>query len=596
MNFFKILFAGVITALPLITVAQEGKKDVPKPNWFNLDLEKDESFGISTEKTYEQLLKDKKGVPIIVAVIDGGIDVEHEDLKSVLWVNPKEVPGNGKDDDKNGYVDDIHGWNFIGSAKGDVEFDHMEFVRIMKKLQPQYASVVTSTPMDAKQRREFQLYTRAMSEYVGKLEQAKMGMENTSLLMKTIEEIAVKIGKVIPTADDLSSYKASNDMESRVLRVIKAELRKEPDYNKFVEQIKDAIKYYDTQIKYNLNPDFDPRTIVGDSYEDSREQFYGNPNIEGPDAEHGTHVAGIIGAVRDNGVGITGVANNVRLMGIRTVPNGDERDKDVANSIRYAVDNGAKVINMSFGKSYSWDKAIVDEAVKYAVSKDVLLVHAAGNDGQNTDRSNNFPTRIYGDTTDANFMNIRPNIGGSPQGGMGPGGPPSGMPGRGMGSIGGMNNSAVQRTNLDSIRAARPKAENWIEVGAVSWKNDEDLVAEFSNYGKASVDVFAPGVKINSTMPDSKYKDNDGTSMASPVVAGLAALLWSHYPSLSAVQIKDLIIKSVVKPDQKVKISENGVNNKVLLSEISISGGVVNAYNAFVLAQQLYGAVDAKAK
>jgi subtilisin family serine protease len=300
--------------------------------------------------------------------------------------------------------------------------------------------------------------------------------------------------------------------------------------------------------------------------------------------------------VRDNGVGITGVANNVRLMGIRTVPNGDERDKDVANSIRYAVDNGAKVINMSFGKSYSWDKAIVDEAVKYAVSKDVLLVHAAGNDGQNTDRSNNFPTRIYGDTTDANFMNIRPNIGGSPQGGMGPGGPPSGMPGRGMGSIGGMNNSAVQRTNLDSIRAARPKAENWIEVGAVSWKNDEDLVAEFSNYGKASVDVFAPGVKINSTMPDSKYKDNDGTSMASPVVAGLAALLWSHYPSLSAVQIKDLIIKSVVKPDQKVKISENGVNNKVLLSEISISGGVVNAYNAFVLAQQLYGAVDAKAK
>jgi subtilisin family serine protease len=596
MNFFKILFAGVITALPLITVAQEEKKDVPKPNWFNLDLEKDDSFGISTEKTYEQLLKDKKGVPIIVAVIDGGIDVEHEDLKSVLWVNPKEVPGNGKDDDKNGYVDDIHGWNFIGSAKGDVEFDHMEFVRIMKKLQPQYASVVTSTPMDAKQRREFQLYTRAMSEYVGKLEQAKMGMENTSLLMKTIEEIAVKIGKVIPTADDLSSYKASNDMESRVLRVIKAELRKEPDYNKFVEQIKDAIKYYDTQIKYNLNPDFDPRTIVGDSYEDSREQFYGNPNIEGPDAEHGTHVAGIIGAVRDNGVGITGVANNVRLMGIRTVPNGDERDKDVANSIRYAVDNGAKVINMSFGKSYSWDKAIVDEAVKYAVSKDVLLVHAAGNDGQNTDRSNNFPTRIYGDTTDANFMNIRPNIGGSPQGGMGPGGPPSGMPGRGMGSIGGMNNSAVQRTNLDSIRAARPKAENWIEVGAVSWKNDEDLVAEFSNYGKASVDVFAPGVKINSTMPDSKYKDNDGTSMASPVVAGLAALLWSHYPSLSAVQIKDLIIKSVVKPDQKVKISENGVNNKVLLSEISISGGVVNAYNAFVLAQQLYGAVDAKAK
>jgi subtilisin family serine protease len=594
-SFKKVITAAIIAVIPLFTQAQSDK-DTPKPNWFNLDLQQDGTFGISTEKAYQQLIKDKKGSTVIVAVIDGGVDNEHEDLKSIMWVNPKEIPGNGKDDDKNGYIDDINGWNFIGSAKGDVEFDNLEMVRLLRKYKPLYTSVVPSTPLSPKQRKEFQLYTRLITDYTDNLRQAEMGNQNYTMLKKSMDDIVKKIGKPVPTEKDFDDYKAENETESRALKVIKSSLKKNPDFKKFEEDINDAVKYFSVQLKYNLNLDYDPRSIVGDDYSNSRERVYGNANVKGPDAEHGTHVAGIIGAVRDNAVGIKGVANNVRIMGVRTVPNGDERDKDVANAIRYAVDNGAKVINMSFGKSYSWDKSVVDAAVKYAASKDVLLVHAAGNDGESTKINNNFPTRIYtADTTDANFMNTperRPAMPGNP-GGPGQGPQPGGDRPSIFGSGGRMDRPSVPRPNLDSIRNARPRAENWIEVGASGWKDDENLVAEFSNYGKTSVDVFAPGVKINSTIPESKYKANDGTSMASPVVAGLAALIRSYYPSLTAVQVKDIIMKSVVKPDHKVKVRDaEGTVVRGPLSDISISGGVVNAYNALLLAQKTYGNIQ----
>lgn len=590
-SFKSIISAVFITALPLFTLAQSDK-DTPKPNWFNLDLQQDGVFGISTEKAYQNLIKDKKGAIVIVAVIDGGVDTEHEDLKSIIWTNPKEIAGNGKDDDKNGYIDDIHGWNFIGGAKGDVEFDNLEMVRLLRKYKPLYTSVVPSTPLSPKQRKEFQLYTRLITDYTSNVQQAEMGNENVSMIKKTMEEIVKKIGKPLPTADDFDSYKAANDTESRVLKVIKSGLKKD-DFTKFAKGINDAYKYYDTQLKYNLNMDYDPRSIIGDDYKNSKEHSYGNPNVKGPDAEHGTHVSGIIGAVRENNIGIKGVANNVRIMGVRTVPNGDERDKDVANAIRYAVDNGAKVINMSFGKSYSWDKSVVDAAVKYAESKDVLLVHAAGNDGENTEINNNFPTRIYtADTTDANFMNI-PERRMPPAGGMNPGNAGPGRDGPSIFGSGRMDaKPGPPKINVDSIRNARPRAANWIEVGASGWKDDEGLVAEFSNYGKSSVDVFAPGEKINSTIPESKYEANDGTSMASPVVAGVAALIRSYYPSLTAVQVKEIIMKSVVKVDHKVKVrGADGNTSKLPLTDLSISGGVVNVYNALNLAQTMYGSI-----
>jgi len=536
-SFKRLVLVSAFLLSSISVLSQSSKDDKPKDNWQNLDLKLDGVFGISTERVYAELIKNMKSVPVIVAVIDGGIDEEHEDLKDIMWVNKDEIPDNGIDDDNNGYIDDVYGWNFIGSDKANVHQDNMELTRLINKYNPKYASALNSTPFDEKERKEFQLYQKLITAYMSKLQSAKMGLQNTIMIKKYIDEIKASLNNDNPSIDDLNSFKPSNDMQGRVLKFIKPQLKKS-DFTKFYNDLVDGIKYYDTQVKYHLNVDFDPRKdSVGDDYLNSNERFYGNNDITGPDAEHGTHVAGIVGANRNNDIGIKGVADNVRIMGIRAVPDGDERDKDVANAIRYAVDNGAKIINMSFGKAYSWDKKVVDEAVKHAVSKGVLLVHAAGNDSKNTEKEDNFPSKFFTDST-----------------------------GITMGT-----------------------ADAWIEVGATSWTNDENLIATFSNFGRKTVDVFAPGVKINSTMPGSTYKDNDGTSMAAPVVSGLAALIWSYYPQFTAVEIKDIIMKSVVKVQQKVKINESGDNKKVFLSDISVSGGVVNAYNAFVLASEMIG-------
>jgi|UniRef100_UPI004049E641 subtilisin family serine protease len=540
----KLVYTAFLLLLPFLTFSQNSKDEKPKDNWQNLDLKSDGVFGISTEKAYNELLKGKKSSPVIVAIIDGGIDEEHEDLKKVMWVNTKEIPGNGIDDDKNGYIDDMNGWNFIGSAKDNIHHDNMELIRLINKYQPKYASALNSTPFNEKERKEFQLYQKLVTDYMAKLQSAQMGLQNTMMIKKYLDEITSSMNNQNPTVDDLKNFKPSNDMQSQVIKFIKPEIKK-TDFKKFYEELLDGIKHYGTQVKYHLNVDFDPRKdSVGDDYSNSNEQIYGNNDITGPDAEHGTHVAGIVSAIRTNDIGIKGVANNVRIMGVRTVPDGDERDKDVANAIRYSVDNGAKILNMSFGKSYAWDKKVVDEAIKYAVSKGVLLVHAAGNDSKNTEKEDNFPTRLFTDSTGVT-----------------------------MGT-----------------------ADSWIEVGATGWTNDEDLVATFSNFGGKTVDVFAPGVKINSTMPGSKYKENDGTSMAAPVVSGLAALIWSHYPKFTAFQVKNIIMKSVTMVEQKVKIKEDGDNKRVLLSEISVSGGIVNAYNALLLAEKTYSSANSKSK
>ena len=529
----KLFYTVALSILPIVGFAQSEEK--PKPNWQNLDLKQDGVFGISTEKAYTNLLKGKSSKPVIVAVIDGGIDEEHEDLKSIMWTNIKEIAGNKVDDDKNGYIDDVNGWNFIGSAKGNVQYDNTELTRLIAKLQPKYSAALNTTPFNEKEKLEFLSYQKMIAVYMDELQKARMGSENTFLFNKYLGEIMAKMKKNDPTLTDFEVYKPASEIEGRVLKAIKSELKKNPDFNKLKDDLKDGLKYYDTTLKYHLNLDYNPRDLVGDNYFNSNEHIYGNSDVTGPDADHGTHVGGIIAASRNNDLGIKGVADNVKIMSIRTVPDGDERDKDVANAIRYAVDNNAKIINMSFGKSYSWDKKVVDEAVKYAMSKNVLLIHAAGNDGKNTDKENNFPNRLF----------------------------------------------------VDSLGVNMGKADLWIEVGASGWKNDDKLVADFSNYGKQSVDVFAPGVKINSTLPDSKYKDNDGTSMASPVVAGLAAMIWSYFPTLSALQIKEVIINSVSKVDQKVKVKENGNSKKVAFAEVCVSGGIVNAFDAVLLAEKI---------
>ena len=526
---YQSLIFVCLSVLPLTFLGQS--KDKPENNWHHLDLKSDGIFGISTEKAY-QLLKNRTAKPVIVAVIDGGIDIEHEDLKEVIWVNEKEIPGNGKDDDANGYTDDVHGWSFIGSEKGNVQYDNTEMVRLLRKLKPTYETALNSTPFSPEERKEFELYQRLISDYMAQLEQAKAGFYSISLFKKTLQEIVDKIVTSSPKLADFEDYKAENDLENRALKAIKSSLKEEPDFGKLKEEIDETLKHYDTQLKYHLNLDYDPRAIVGDRYEDSSERSYGSPDVKGPDAEHGTHVAGIIAAVRNNGKGLDGVANQVKIMALRVVPDGDERDKDVANAIRYAVDNGAKIINMSFGKAYVWNKAVVDSAVQYAQAKDVMLVHAAGNDAKNTDITKNYPNRFYSDSTGLNM---------------------------GM-------------------------AQAWIEVGASGWENNEELAADFSNYGKKSVHVFAPGVQIYSSIPDSKYKQINGTSMAAPVVSGLAAMLRSYFPQLSAIAVKDLIVQSVQKVEQKVKVRGEQGNTRLIFSELCSSGGIINAQKAVEMA------------
>ena len=579
---FKITFlSAFFIAFTSFLFAQN--KDVKLPdNWYNLDPVQSGYFGISTEKAYTELLKNKKPrKQVVVAVIDGGIDIQHEDLKDIIWTNPKEIAGNGKDDDGNGYVDDVHGWNFIGSKKGDLAYDNLELVRIYKKLNPKYAATIKSTVLDSAEKVEYALYTKVSAEFGQKYDDADQNYRYLFAINKVLDSVALVNKKKMPSLEDIEKYVPDDEMEEGVKKIIRSGSRKSGGFEKFYKEMKEAYKQYDIMIKYNLNPKYDERaTLVGDNYGDSKERFYGNNDVTGPNADHGSHVSGIIGAIRNNGIGINGISDHVIIMPIRVVPEGDERDKDVANGIRYAVDNGAQIISMSFGKGYKWDKVAVDGAVKYAEQKGVLLVHAAGNDNLNVDLQENYPNKYFEGKELAAF---RKAVEKSKR---------FTLPVVPLDSRGGQYRRAPERIDLkglevknaksiDSLRVLIPYAKNWIEVGASSYKDDDDLKASFSNYGKHSVDVFAPGFMIKSTTAGSKYDEFDGTSMAAPVVSGLAALVLSYYPELTPIELRDIIIKSVVKVPHKVKYkNEKDESIKSLFSEICVSGGIVNVYNA----------------
>lgn len=508
-----------LSFFPFFTFAQ-------KANWQNLDLKTDSVFGISTERAYKELLKGKKATPVIVGVLDGGVDITHEDLKSVLWLNKKEKPGNGIDDDKNGYKDDVNGWNFLGSEKGSIEFETLELTRVLRRDMKKFENVSQVAKADEAAYAKYKAMKADFDKQVAEAKESLAGIEGFKFVLNSV---VTKIGKAEPTAADFEQYKAANEMETR-LKTVMVNALKEDTYKDFYKnQIQKGVDHYDEMLKYNLNLEYDPRPeLVGDDYANGREKSYGNNDVKGPDASHGTHVAGIVAADRNNNIGIKGVSDKALIMGVRAVPGGDERDKDVANSIRYAVDNGAKVINMSFGKAYSWDKELVDEAVKYAMSKDVLLVHAAGNDNKNTDVEVNYPNRNY----------LSGGVAGA-----------------------------------------------YLSVGASTPTNDESLKADFSNYGKTSVDVFAPGYQINSTIPDGNaYAKFNGTSMAAPVVAGLAATIRSYYPKLTALQVKEIIMKSVEKVDHPVTVMVNDEPVSMPFSDLCVTGGIINAYNALKLA------------
>ena len=561
----------------------QSKKVKLPANWYNLDLGQDGYFGISTERAYKELLANMQPKQkVVVAVIDGGVDINHEDLKDVLWTNTREIPGNGKDDDGNGYVDDVHGWNFIGSKTGNVEFDNLELTRIRRKLM-KYQSTTNLTVLDSTQKEEFALYQRATREFGERYDNAHASFAFLSTVVKILDSVAFTNRKAIPSVQDIENYKADNEEEEHYLKFIKKGIN-ESGIEKFHKEMKDAYKQYDVMLKYNLNLQYDPRHIVGDDYANSEERLYGNNDVAGPNADHGSHVSGIIGANRINSVGIMGVANSVSIMAIRVVPEGDERDKDVANGIRYAVDNGAKVINMSFGKGFKWDKKAVDEAVKYAEQKGVLLVHAAGNDNENTDVKENYPNKYF-DTPEAiayakeskrKSADALKDLIKATQEQSQPQMQRQGMR---------RPTSSFKKPQMDTTKFSFPHASNWIEVGASAYANDANLKASFSNYGKYNVDVFAPGFMINSTVPGSKYEEFDGTSMAAPVVSGLSALLLSYYPQLKPNQVREIIMKSVTKIQQKVKYkNERNESVRASFSDLCVSGGVVNAFNALKLA------------
>jgi len=561
----RLLTGAVTIVMALISAtafAQTSIKE-PLPNgWHLQDKATSGVYGISLDKAY-QLVKGKKSKTVLVAVIDSGVDTLHEDLKEVLWRNPKEVPGNGIDDDKNGYVDDIYGWNFIGGKDGrNVTVDSYERDRVYHQYKNKFEGKnIDPKTLSNEEAEIYEMWRKTKAEIDGDDEddaneppvdvnKLRAGYKTLSFYDSILQVAMGKkefTGKELEKAD-LKDFRAINAKaalvgfmtDNNLLDITNKEILNE--FKEYIDQLQrkeDRKADAKTKVPKSYRND-----IVKDNYNDIDDKYYGNNNVfvDNSAAQHGTHVTGIIGAKRDNKIGVDGVADNVRIMMIRAVPDGDEHDKDIALAIRYAVDNGAQVINMSFGKSFSPEKKWVDEAVEYARSKGVLLVHAAGNEHKNIDTTWNFPSPVY--------------------------------------------------------QANKKRASNWITVGAsgdlsIDQVTEEhvkynSLTANFSNYGKNEVDVFAPGMKIYSTVPGGNaYANLQGTSMAAPVVAGLAALILEYYPSLSAEQVKYVIEKSTVVPSFEVNVPYS--EKKVKLSEISKTGGVINAYEALKLAATLKG-------
>lgn len=511
--------------------------------WHHLDIEKDSIAGMSLAKAY-QFLEGKQGRPVIVAIADSGLDIEHEDLKDVIWVNKNEIVGNKIDDDNNGYIDDINGWNFLGNAKGDIVVaDQLEITRLYKKGKQKFEGkkVEDIAEADKKSYEEFlkleKEYKATVAEKESELSQMKMALTNLKKIEEVIAEVKKFAKKDTLTTEVLKNIKTESlDMTMKVqnLQRMYSQGATEEGLKEYKTQVIDYKEYLDKAIKgYDL--DLTDRENLGDKLYDIADKYYGNNNVIGSkdDEMHGTHVGGIVASNRTNNIGAVGVANNVKIMSVRIVPDGDEHDKDVALGIRYAVDNGAKIINTSFGKRYSPNAEWVYNAIKYAASKDVLIVNAAGNDSKDIDVRKSYPS--------------------------------------------------------DSKDLVTEFTDNVLTIGASSLNYNKELPASFSNYGKINVDIFAPGVNIYSTIPKDKYKPESGTSMAAPATSGVAALIRSYYPNLSAKEVKEIIMNSgvkinfdVIKPGSKTQDNPDG--KLVPFADLSVTGRIVNAYNALQLA------------
>ena len=506
-------------------VVATGKKaplsEEEEKGWNHADLVTDSIPGMSTKKAYE-FLSGKKAKQVVVAIVDSGTDLKHEDLKDVAWVNPKEIANNGKDDDKNGFIDDINGWNFLGK----IYKENYELYRILKD------STIADT----------ETYKRAKEDYDKKVVEAERNKQRYGQILQAVTyanaTITEKLNKKEFTKEDLQSIDATSDEMKRSLAIANQMFDLGlPSLQKAIDELTSLVTKAEDLISGDaLKKDY--RSILADDENSMDTKIFGDNNTghSVKDEAHGSHVAGIVAASRNNGIGINGIADNVKIMAVRVVPDGDEYDKDVALGIRYAVDNGAKVINTSFGKGYSPKVQWVYDAIKYAAEKDVLIVNAAGNDAKDIDVEMTYPN--------------------------------------------------------DSPDMVNEISNNFITIGAINYKYGENLPASFTNYGKVNVDIFAPGVQIYSTTPENEYRFFRGTSMAAPAVAGVAALVRSYYPELSASQVKKIIMNSGTKLDLQVikpgsPSRENPEGEKVPFSDLSVTGRIVNAYSAIKMADAI---------
>lgn len=512
----------ILKSIALLLVVSSTWAQLPKDSlWHLLPNNKKRNSGIGYEEAV-QMMKGKKSSVVIVAIADAGVDIYHPDLRNMIWENPGEIMDNQIDDDQNGYVDDLYGWNFIGNTT----YDNMELTRKYARLNEKFE---LKPEVQVNYPDEYATYLQIKEAYLNESKESKLYYEFFLNMYDGVVAIEEQYDGPIEITT-IENHKSKNKGEEmgKMMALQYAKSTKNFDFQSLKKDLKEGFKQFEYQYKYAYNPKFDPRPdSVGDNYLDLENRIYGNNRVYyGEDfSSHGTHVAGIVAADGSNDFGAVGICQNCKIMSIRNVPEGDERDKDVANGIRYAVDNGAKIINMSFGKGYAEHLNYVKEAIEYAASHDVLLVHAAGNDGKNNDISDNYPT---------DFQDTYPN---------------------------------------------------WIEVGASSWNAKPRAIAPFSNYGRSSVDIFSPGVDIYSTTPENTYEKYDGTSMASPVVSGVAAFVWSYYPELSAVQLKSIILNSAIPIKGRNKIP--GSRKRTKVSQISKTGGLVNLPGALRLAEQL---------
>ena len=504
--------------------------------WPMADLATDTIPGMSIEKAYKEIIKGHEGKTVIVGVVDSGVDIEHEDLDGVIWTNEDEIPNNNKDDDNNGYVDDIHGWNFLG----DAVHENLEFVRIYKRLKPKFDGVPTSS-IKPEDQEEFEAYMEAKAEYDKQYNEA-LSVKNQyegirQQLITSHQAVSKALGKEDYSAEELAALEPTTpEMQQHKAFLSQVMAGVGGSIPEALDQLQEAIDYYSGRLEYHFNLNYDGRAIVGDDPDDLSDTDYGNNDVTGPSADkedikHGTHVAGIIAAERDNNLGIKGVANNVEIMALRAVPDGDEYDKDIALAIRYAVDNGAKVINTSFGKYFSTHPEWVIDAIEYAADHDVLIVNAAGNEGIDLDQDNVYP-------------------------------------------------------NDQFVEAPKEVADNFLTVGALNYVYGSDMIASFSNYGHTNVDVFAPGTQIWSTTPNNEYEFLQGTSMAAPAVAGIAAVIRSFYPKLTASQVKHIIMDSGLSSSATVVIGGDPSNTEKFAT-LSTSGNMANLYNALILADKV---------